>query len=86
MRRPEFLFVTCYFFLRVKLSDTTHTRCRMERRDDDDDRYSEPLYYDSVHNIWVNEQYEPIELPSTQRPLHGGELGPIRPEEDVNQK
>ncbi len=46
----------------------------MEIRDDDD-RYSEPLYYDSVHKIWVNEQYEPVKLPSTQRPLHGGECG-----------
>ena len=25
MRRPEYLFVTWYFFLRVKTSDTTHT-------------------------------------------------------------
>jgi len=42
---------------------------------DHDDRYSQPLYYDSVHQILVNEQYEPVELPSTQRPLHGGEYG-----------
>ena len=46
----------------------------MERQDHDS-RYSEPWYYDSVHKIWVNGQYEQVELPSTQRPLHGGECG-----------
>ena len=38
---------------------------------DHDDRYSGPCYYDIEQGVWVNGQYEPIELPSTRRPLHG---------------
>ncbi len=36
---------------------------------DRNERYSKPCYFDTEQGIWVNEQYEQIELPSTQRPL-----------------
>ena len=50
----------------------------MERKDRDS-RYSEPCYYDTEQDIWVNERYEPVELPVTRNLLHGGESGFDRP-------
>ena len=40
----------------------------MERQDRDN-RYSEPCYYDTEQGIWVNDPYEPIELPVTRNRL-----------------
>ncbi len=46
---------------------------------DSDNRYSEPCYFDAEQEIWVNEQYEPVKLPSTFSRLHGGQYGFDRP-------
>ncbi|HYN44557.1 MAG TPA: hypothetical protein VER35_01020, partial [Candidatus Limnocylindrales bacterium] len=58
---------------------------RMEDNQDVNDRYSRPCYYDKEQKIWVDDSYNPIELPDTLDLLHGGETGfDCRTDEDLN--
>ncbi|HYN44438.1 MAG TPA: reverse transcriptase domain-containing protein, partial [Candidatus Limnocylindrales bacterium] len=45
----------------------------MEEIQDDDQRYSEACYYDKEQEMWVDSQYQPVQLPGIFSPLHGGE-------------
>ncbi|HYN44446.1 MAG TPA: reverse transcriptase family protein, partial [Candidatus Limnocylindrales bacterium] len=58
----------------------------MEDNQDVNDRYSRPCYYDKEQKIWVDDSYNPIELPDTLDLLHGGECGFDSPGETREQQ